>query len=373
MEASIKLGRVWGIPIGLHNSWFLILFLVTFSLAAGYFPDGYPDLPAGAYWVLGLLTAGLFFGSVLVHELAHAFFALRNGIPVRGITLFIFGGVAQIEEEPRTPGAEFRIAIAGPIASLSLAGLFGFIYLLDCNVSAYLAAPSIWLARINLALAVFNMIPGFPLDGGRVLRALIWQITGRMGQATRIAAGVGQLVALGFMGWGAFALLAGGLFNGLWLIFIGWFLQNAAASNAVQAGLKEALSGVSVRQVMVSDCQYVPGQLSLRRLVEDQILSGSHHRCFFVAKEGQPQGLLTIQDVTQVSREEWDDVTTGQIMVPWDRAVRVTPETELYTALQIMGRADVAQLPVIEGERLVGMLSRQQILDYVRMRAQLGV
>ncbi|MBN1964367.1 MAG: site-2 protease family protein, partial [Anaerolineae bacterium] len=228
MESNIKLGRMWGVPIGLHTSWFLIFGLVTFSLAAGYFPAEYDNLPVGAYWLLAALTAVLFFASVLAHELGHVWMALRERVPVRGVTLFMFGGVAQIEEEPRTPGGEFRIAIAGPLVSLSLALLFEVVYLLDRGVSPYLAAPSLWLARINLILAVFNMIPGFPLDGGRVLRAIIWKITGSQARATRIAGGVGQVVAVGFMGLGVLEILAGGMINGLWLIFIGWFLQNAA-------------------------------------------------------------------------------------------------------------------------------------------------
>ena len=186
MNASIKLGRIWGIPIGLHFSWFLIFGLVTWSLALGYFPEEYPALTTPAYWILGAITSILFFGSVLVHELAHALIALRNKLPVRAINLFIFGGVAELTQEPRSAGAEFRIAITGPLASLGLAALFGGLYLLDQQIPL-LAAPSLWLARINLLLAVFNMIPGFPLDGGRILRAAIWWKTNNLYKATHAA------------------------------------------------------------------------------------------------------------------------------------------------------------------------------------------
>ena len=194
------------------------------------------------YWILGALTSILFFGSVLVHELAHALVALRNKLPVRAINLFLFGGVAELTQEPRSAGAEFRIAIAGPVASLGLAALFGAVYLLDQHIPL-LAAPSIWLARINLLLAVFNMIPGFPLDGGRILRAVIWWKTGNLRRATQLASISGQVIAFGFIVVGIFISFNGNFFNGLWLIFIGWFLQNAAASSLTQSNMQETLNG----------------------------------------------------------------------------------------------------------------------------------
>ena len=371
MAASIKLGRIWGIPIGLHISWFLVFGLVTWSLASGYFPQEYSGLPIWAYWLLGALTSILFFGSVLVHELGHSLLALRNGIPVRGITLFIFGGVAQIAQEPRSPGAEFRIAIAGPLASLALAALFGGLWLLDQGVS-YLAAPSIWLARINLILALFNMIPGFPLDGGRVLRALVWHLTGNLQRATQIAAGSGQVVALGFIGLGVFTIFGGNFMNGLWLAFIGWFLQNAAASSLAQSGMQRALEGVAVRQAMSRDCARVPSLVPLSQLVEEQVLNGGQ-RCFFVADNGRLNGLLTLRDISAIPRRKWAFTTTGQAMVPVDRLAQVSPGTPLLAALQMMDDANVAQLPVVENDEIVGTLSREQVLRYVRLRAELGV
>ena len=371
MEASVKLGRIWGIPIGLHLSWFLIFGLVTWSLALGYFPAEYPDLAITTYWLLGAVTSLLFFGSVLVHELGHALVALRNQIPVRGITLFIFGGVAQIGRESSSPGVEFRVAIAGPVASLGLAVLFYGLWLLDRPI-AYLAAPSLWLARINLLLAVFNMIPGFPLDGGRVLRALIWQWTGSLYRATQVATFSGQLVAFGFIGGGVWMMLGGNFFNGLWLVFIGWFLQNAAAASYAQSNLQQSLRGVQVTQVMTHDCPLVSGQLPLERLVEEQILT-SGQRCFFVAGNGQLAGMLTLTDVAKVPRTEWGQVTTGQIMVPWERLAHVTPKTELLTALQTMDDANVNQVPVVEGQEIIGMLAREHVLRYLRVRAELGI
>jgi Zn-dependent protease len=371
MEARVKLGKVWGIPIGLHPSWFLIFGLVTWSLAMGFFPQEYPQLSTAAYWLLGVVTSLLFFGSVLVHELGHALLALRNRIPVRSITLFIFGGVAQIEKEPSSPGVEFRIAIAGPLASLGLFLLFGGLWLADQGVSI-LAAPSIWLARINLVLAVFNLIPGFPLDGGRVLRALVWRVTGSFYRATRLAASAGQVVALGFIGLGVFAIFGGSLYNGLWLAFIGWFLQNAAANSQAWSNMQESLRGVTVGQVMSRDCSRVPSLLPLSQLVEEQVLNGAQ-RCFFVSDNGHLQGLLTLREISAVPRRKWGFVTTEQAMVPFQRLVRVEPHTELMEALQMMDGANVAQLPVVEGDEVVGTLSREQVLRYVRLRAELGV
>ncbi|MBN1890386.1 MAG: site-2 protease family protein [Thermoflexales bacterium] len=371
MEASVKLGRIWGIPIGLHASWFLIFGLVTWSLAAGYFPGEYPALPSGAYWLLGALTSLLFFGSVLAHELGHSWVALRHQIPVRSVTLFIFGGVAHIGREPRTPGAEFRIAVAGPLTSAGLALAFGGLFLLDRHIP-YLAAPSMWLARINLMLALFNLIPGFPLDGGRVLRALVWKISGSFYRATQVAAFSGQVVAFGFIGLGALTVIGGNWFNGVWLVFIGWFLQNAAAATYAQANMQQSLRGITVGQVMQRDCWQIPGPLTLDQLVEEHVLTGGR-RCFLVTDADQLQGLLTLRDVSAVPKADWGQITAMQAMRPLDQLVRVEPATELQAALRLMDEANVAQVPVVEGQRIAGMLSREQVLHYLRVRAELGV
>ncbi len=371
MEASVRLGRILGIPVGLHISWFLIFGLVTWSLAVGYFPTEYPSLPTSAYWGLGAMTSLLFFGSVLAHELSHSVVALRNQIPVRGITLFIFGGVAQIGREPPNAGAEFRIALAGPLTSLGLGLGFGGLWLLDQAIP-YLAAPSLWLMRINLILAGFNLIPGFPLDGGRVLRAIVWQITGNFQKATRVATFTGQLTAFGFIGFGLLTILSGNFFNGLWLAFIGWFLQNAAASSYAQANLQQSLRDVTVSQVMSRDCLLVPGQMPLAQLVEEQILSGGR-RCFFVADEDRLRGVLTLADITRVPKANWGHTPLEQVMVPWERTVKVQPDTALLAALQIMDDANVNQVPVVQGGQMVGMLSREQLLRYIRTRAELGI
>ena len=371
MSSRLKIGTIWGIPIGLHPSWFLIFGLATWSLASGYFPQAYPQIPNTLHWVLGVITSLLFFGSVLAHELGHAYLALRNQIPVKGITLFIFGGVAQIAQEPRSPGAEFRIAIAGPLVSLALSVLFAGLWLLDRAVPL-LSAPSEYLMRINLTLALFNMIPGFPLDGGRVLRAVIWKATGSYQTATRWASSAGQVVAFGFIGVGIFTILQGNLMNGLWLALIGWFLQNAAASAYAQTVFQKSLGGLQVEQVMSREPARVPGLLTINDLVEQHVLT-SGQRSFFVADNGSLRGMLTLSDIVGLSKPKWRFTTTEQVMVPYHKLVRVTPETELLAALQTMDSASVAQVPVVYNDTLVGVLSREQVVHYLRLRAELGI
>ena len=372
MNANVKLGRVWGIPIGLNLSWFLIFALVLFSLSTGYFPTEYPQLSSLSHIFLAGITTLLFFGSVLFHELGHALIALRNRIPVKGITLFIFGGVAQISREPETPGAEFRIAIAGPLVSLGLAGFFGLLFLIDRSYP-YLAAPSEYLMRINLMLALFNMIPGFPLDGGRVLRSILWKVTGNQARATNIASIGGQVVAFGFISLGIFSLFTGNIGNGLWLIFIGWFLQSAAASANQQMRVQQKLRGVSVYQVMDRGLGSVAPLTPLSQVVEERVLQRGESAFFVTDYDGRLSGLITLQDITAIPQAQWRYKTVGQVMAPMERLLRVEAGAELMAALQMMEENGAHHAAVVQENRPVGLLSREQILRYLRMRAELGV
>ena len=365
---SIKLGRIWSIPIGVHPTWFLIFGLVTWSLAGGYFPQEYPDLPVVAYWLLGVITSLLFFGSVLVHELAHAFVARRNGLPVEGITLFIFGGAATIGKEPPSAGAEFRIAVAGPLASFGLALFFEALFLLDQQIPL-LAAPSVWLARINLMLALFNLIPGFPLDGGRILRAIVWHRTGNFYRATQIASGAGQIVALGFNVVGILTIVFGSLFDGLWLIFIGWFLQNAIASNLAQTSLQHLLRDVRVAQAMTPHYARVEPLVSLQRIVDEQVVNGGQQ--FFVVREGdQVLGVVTLDAIQAISPREWRYKTAGQVMIPLGRLATLSPQSGLLEALRSLDESRATQMLVMEGDQVAGILDRNAIMQLVQVRAQ---
>ncbi|OGO36336.1 MAG: hypothetical protein A2W35_03245 [Chloroflexi bacterium RBG_16_57_11] len=372
MNANIKLGRIWGIPIGLHASWFIVFGLVLLSLSTSYFPDQYPQLSSGSHVILAAITTTLLFGSVLLHELGHALIALRNRIPVKGITLFIFGGVAQIIREPETPGAEFRIAIAGPLVSLGLAGLFGGLFLINQNLP-FLAAPSEYLMRLNFMLVLFNMIPGFPLDGGRVLRSILWRITGNQSQATRIASLGGQVVAFGFLGLGILSLFTGQFTNGLWLIFIGWFLQNAAASANQQTRVQQRLRGVIVEQAMNRDLGIVAPLTPLSQVVDQRVLQNGEAAFFVTEYDGRTAGLITLQDITRIPQTQWRYMTVGQVMTPIHRLLQVDAGAELMAALQMMEEKDAHHAAVVRDNDTVGLLSREQVMRYLRLRAELGV
>lgn len=371
MDANIKLGRITGIPIGLNVSWFIIFVLLTFSLSTQYYPDAYPRLPVLWTTALGLLTTLLFFGSVLAHELGHAFIAIRNQIPVRGITLFMFGGVAQIGREPQTPGAEFRIAIAGPIVSVLLAGLCGLLYLIGESIP-YLAAPSRYLLQINLMLGLFNLIPGFPLDGGRVLRAAVWRWTNSYEKATKIASISGQVVAFGFIGIGVFQVFSGQFINGLWLGFIGWFLMSAASTAYSQVKVQRALGNLTVSQAMERDALEIPHLTPLSQLVEWYVLARGKTN-FYVMQDGMLAGILTMKEIASVPQEKWPYTPAQRVMTPLKSVVQIQPEMELLQAVEAMENARVGHAPVIDHGALVGILSLEHVARYLRLRSELGV
>jgi Zn-dependent protease/CBS domain-containing protein len=371
VSARLRIGQVWGIPIWLHATWFPMFALVTWSLAAGYFPSAYPGWRPGTYWLIGAVAAILFFASILVHELGHSRIALSNGVPIRGITLFVFGGIAQTRGEPPSAAVELRIAVAGPLTSLLLAAVFGVVGL-AAAAAPTIAAPALWLARFNAVVALFNLAPGYPLDGGRVLRAALWWWTGNVRQATRTASATGQVLAFGLIGLGVLVLLRGETLQGIWLVLIGWFLQNAAAASAAEANLSEVLESVTVGQAMTRDCRRVPPDWTLERLVQQEIL-GAGHRCFVVTVDGRLRGLVTLHEIRAVPRDRWAALRIGDVMTPAEKLTVVSPHEGLLVALQRMDDANVAQLPVLEGDELVGMIGREQVVRYVRLRAELGV
>lgn len=270
MKSSLRLGRVFGIEIGLDYSWFIVFALVTWSLAGHVFPMAYPAWSRGLMWGIGVLTSLLFFASVLAHELGHSLVSQRNGVPVRRITLFVFGGIAEMTREPRRPWHEFAMALAGPAVSLALGIAFLVLSRTVGNATPVEGLAS-WLARINLMLAAFNLIPGFPLDGGRVLRALVWATTGSFARATHLAATTGQIVAYGLMAWGVFRGFSGDWVNGIWMAFIGWFLLSTAQTSLRQVTLEQMLRGHTAREVMMVDCPRVPPDLSVRQLTKAEL------------------------------------------------------------------------------------------------------
>jgi Zn-dependent protease len=370
VRGSLGLGKILGIPIRLHVSWFLIAVLITFSLAAGYFPQSNPGWDSVTYWIVGALASLLFFGSVLLHELGHSALALRERVPVKSITLFFFGGVAQIGREPPTAGAEFRIAIAGPLTSVGLAALFSGLGTALVEIPV-VSAPLAYLGRINLLLALFNMIPGFPLDGGRVLRAALWAWRDNYVEATRWAARGGQLVAFGFIGWGVFQFFFGGGFNGLWLAFIGWYLNSAAQASFQQVKLQEALRGVKAGNIELDRCLPVSSDVRLDRLVEDHVLREGQ-RCFYVTDASTSSGLITLEDIRALARRGRDGLTAGQVMRPVLTSTVATPDDDVWNLVQRMGEEELKEVPVVEDGRVLGLLTREGLMNHLRLRAELA-
>ncbi|HEX9871159.1 MAG TPA: site-2 protease family protein [Candidatus Tectomicrobia bacterium] len=376
MQAQIRLGRIFGVDIGLHYSWFIIALLIMFSLG-GHFYVTNPQWGSGVIWLLAIITGLLFFAALTAHELSHALVAKARGIPVRSITLFALGGVARIEKEAVDPKTELLMDIIGPVTSvvigmicLGLAWASGWTPM--ATPAHPLAAMLVWLGYINIALAVFNMIPGFPLDGGRVLRALIWWVTGNANRSTRIAAGVGQIVALLFITVGILRFFAGAGFGGLWLAFIGWFLLDAARASATQVELVEGLRGVRVRDVMSRDCPTIPGQMSLQRFAEEHLLRTAH-RCFVVVDDSRIAGLITPHEVKEVPRERWSKATVAEVMRPLAQLRTIRADALAAEALEMMGREDVNQLPVTANAHLEGIISRGHIVSFLRTRAELDM
>ena len=376
MQAQIRLGRIFGVEVGLHYSWLVIALLVTLSLA-GHFGAHNPEWGAGLTWGAAIITGLLFFASIVAHELAHAAVARARGLPVRSITLFALGGVATIEKEAADAKTEFWMGIVGPVTSAGIGfACLALAWAVGWRPPEFPPAPLpamlMWLGYINTGLAVFNMIPGFPLDGGRVLRAVVWWATGDPARSTRIAARVGQAVAFLFIVWGLFRFFGGEGFSGLWITLIGWFLLDAARSSSAQLEVTESLRGARVGDVMRRDCPVVSGRDNLQTFVDEHLLR-SGERCFVVEEQGRLGGLITPHEVKGVERARWPYTTVDDVMRPLGSLRTVAPDTLVTEALELMGREDVNQLPVVRDGQLAGIVSRGHILRLLQTRAELQV
>src|SRR5881296_2260757 len=374
MKAQVKVGRIAGISIGLHYSWFLIAVLIALSLAQ-HFRAVAPQWSTTVVWMAAVVTGLLFFAALLLHELAHSLLAKARGLRVRAITLFALGGVSQIETEASDAKSEFWIAIAGPVTSV----VIGLVVLGTAWVNGWKpgtepATPVIsvlvWLGYINIMLAVFNMIPGYPLDGGRVLRAVIWWITRNADRSTRLAAQVGQAVAFIFIVLGLFRFFVGANFGGLWLAFIGWFLLDASRSSYIQVELMEGLRGRRVADIMERDCPTVEGHLSLQDFIDEYLLR-SGRRCFIVVQNNSLAGLITPNEVKKIPRDHWSQTSVQSVMRPLRELRIVAPDTPAVQALEMMSRDDINQLPVVSDGRLQGIFSRGQVLRFLQTHAEL--
>jgi Zn-dependent protease/predicted transcriptional regulator len=322
----------------------------------------------------GLITSFLFFASVLVHELMHSLVAIRQGIQVSAITLFILGGVSQITGEPKSAADEFRMAGAGPLSSLILGGIFLGIYFTLRDVpgtaAQFITAISYYLGFINILLGIFNLIPGFPLDGGRVLRSLIWWRTNNLQSATRLASNVGRVFGFLFIFGGIYLVFSGNFFNGIWLALIGWFLESAAAGSYRQMLFQDMLKGHVASDVMSRDCLLVPPDISIEKLVNENILT-TGRRCFPVTSNGHIEGLITLHNVRAIPRNQWSMKTVRDAMTPLERLKSVKPNEDLNAVLQALVNDDINQVPVIDDGKIVGMVGRDNIINFVNTRAEM--
>ena len=373
MQGSFRLFRIAGVDIEIHWSWLLVFVILTWTLAAGLFEEEFTDWTQTERWMAASATSIVFFASILAHELSHSIVANKLGIPVRRITLFVFGGVSHLEDDSRTPREEFLIAIAGPATSFLIAGLLGALWAVLSPVREPAAVAAGYLAVANGVIGVFNLVPGFPLDGGRVLRAFLWKITNGVLPATRIASWVGTIVAYGLMVLGiVIMVLTGEIFSGVWLIFIGWFLRNAAESSYQQVLMHHLLSAVPVRSLLDRSYEWVDPYMTLQTLLDEHILSRSAR--YFAVKDGLGLGgVITPKDVQRFPKTAWPRTSVHQAMTTADRLAVISPEVSLDEALQLMRKHNTHQLPVMEGGTLLGFVTRPDIMRTVRLRAELGV
>lgn len=360
---SWKIITIWGIPIRVHFSWLIVFGLITWSLSTYYFPKEAPALPAASYWIKGAIGASLLFVSVTFHELSHSFVSRKYRITILSITLFIFGGVAQMKGEPPTPKAEFKIAIAGPLSSFFLSGVFLILY--SAVSGAGVKALFWWLAQINLILGVFNLIPGFPMDGGRVLRSILWGKTKDYFHATRKASSIGQKIALFFIIFGLFSFLTG-FPGGLWLMFIGWFLYTAAQASYQQVSLQENLSGLKVKDVMVKDMVTLSSPVTLEEAVNDYFLKYGYGG-FPVFDDGRFLGIITLKEVKDIPREDWAKVKVSDVLISHNREWEVSLEDDVMKALELMITKDKGRIVVTENNKVVGLITRNGIARYVQI------
>ncbi len=366
--SGTKLGRIFGIPIYLHASWFIIFALITISLAT-QFADEHREWTQVQHWSLGILASLFFFASVVFHELAHSVVALRYRIPVLSITLFVFGGVARIAREAASAKQEFNIAVAGPASSYLLAGLF-FAFGKLFQGSVMLVAVCGWLAWINVMLATFNLVPGFPLDGGRILRAIVWGWTGDYTRATRFASRGGQLFAYLMILIGIWQALSGNWTSGLWLAFIGWFLLTAAQESYAQVAVRNMLRGLRAADIMTQELPTVARDLSLEDYVHEVLRTG--RRCHLVLGAGELVGLISLHAVNRFPREEWPMTSVQAAMLPRDKIRWARPEESVLAVLERMQNDDINQMPVVVNGQVVGLISRDSILRVIQTHAKLG-
>jgi Zn-dependent protease len=380
LRVSLNIGRVMGIPVKIHYTLWLVLLLIAWSLADGYMPAHYPGLGIVTYSAIGIVSAIILFVSVFLHELSHSYIAKKNGLPIAGITLFFFGGVSQMSEEPKDASLEVRMAAAGPLTSFLIAIILGSLWYLTTLVGGPVTptnplTPAIatlyYAGLLNGVLGAFNLIPAFPLDGGRVLRGSLWARSKNLLQATTTATRVSEAISLLMMAVGLFFVIFGDFVNGLWILFLGWFIRSGAETSLQQTRLTQSLTGVRVGDIMTRELLSVSPGTSVQQLVSDYFLVHPHGG-YPVISEGKLLGVVTMASVRSIPREKREYERVSEAMVPFERTVTVNPETSAVDALQLMAKNGVGRLIVMDGDRIAGMLTRGDLMKAMRARQELG-
>ncbi|MDD4178733.1 MAG: site-2 protease family protein [Candidatus Margulisbacteria bacterium] len=373
MKRTFKVATIFNIPIEINYSWFIIVGLVIFTLASGYFPATNPGLLPVAYLLMAIISALLLFASLLAHELAHSLVAEKHDLPIHGITLFVFGGVAQLEKEPATPAVEFKMAAAGPAMSFFLAVVFFSLTqtFFSLHFPAYVVSIVNYLFIINLVVGIFNLFPGFPLDGGRLLRAAIWHFTRDLKRATGIASAFGKIFAYLLIAYGLFNLFMGVVISGIWLIFIGFFLQEAADTSYRQVVMKKLLGGVRVAHLMTKNVVTVPANLPLEKLLDDYFFR-LRFTSFPVVEDDTLLGLVTIHSVKEYQQDNWQQFTVRQVMSPITTGIVINEEASVIEALAKMSASGFGRLLVVKENKLIGILSQRDIMRLFEFKSEVS-
>lgn len=361
---------VKGIPVEINASWLLIFFLFSFSLAAAHFPSVTPDLMPALYWAAGIITTLVFFASVLIHELGHSLVALKEGVPIKKITLFLFGGVAQMEKEPENPLTELKITAAGPLTSLLIALVLGFFYFILFKPGDIFGEAIYLVARLNLVMALFNLVPAFPLDGGRIFRALVWMVNKNMLGATKIAVRLGSVLCFLAIGLGFYMILFQGDLSGLWLIFLGWMVSQAGQSSYSQLVFKETFTGIKVDRLMSKELKVVSPDDNLETLAENFLQY--RHGAFPVVYGSTTHGLVTLQNMKGVPREKWPQTNVFSVLTPLKETMVISPGDDAAQIMLKMAAQNKGRALVMEGGDLVGILSRTDLMHFMQMHTVLG-
>lgn len=373
LRTNIRLFKIAGIPVEVNVSWFIIFALVAWSLVSLYFPTNYADYSTAAHWVMGIVAALLLFASVVLHEFGHSYVAKTHGVPIRRITLFLFGGVSQLTRESPDPVTEMKIAVAGPAVSFVLAVGSAALYYATAGAGSLGGVRPIlkYLALVNAMLGAFNLIPGFPLDGGRLLRAGLWKATGNLRRATYAATRMGSILGIVFVAFGFLAVFRGDFVYGLWSVMIGLFLRQAAEAGYFQVLVDGALKGMKVHEVMKTDVVTVPETLSLQALVDDYFIE-HHYDCFPVTDAGRLAGLVTLSEVKRIPRERWGGTTVAEVMRREVEGLSVSPDADVSVVLRRVIKDQCGRLPVVENGVVVGIVTREDIMEALRVLSDLG-